>query len=177
MLVLGGSQGAQVFNQRLPQLLAAAGLAEVAVWHQCGRQGDADAVASAYAGHGIRATVEPFIADMAAAYQWCDFAVCRAGAMTVSELCAAGVAALLVPYPYAVSDHQALNAQFMVAEGAAVMVRQTDFLRGGWTRQVAELRADRDALARMSECARRLARPDAAVRLADACEEAICARR
>ena len=108
---------------------------------------------------------------MAAAYRWCDFAICRAGAMTISELCAAGVAALLVPYPHAVSDHQALNAAFMVEADAALMVRQDEFLEGNWVTEVSGLQADRERLLNMSERARELSRPDAAVEVATACED------
>ena len=170
ILVVGGSQGASVFNQYLPGLLGDKGFTEIEVWHQCGRQGD-ETIAQNYAGNGIAATVDPFIDDMAAAYRWCDFAICRAGAMTISELCAAGVAALLVPYPHAVNDHQALNAAFMVEADAALMVRQDEFLEGNWVTEVSGLQADRERLLNMSERARELSRPDAAVEVATACED------
>ena len=170
ILVVGGSQGASVFNQNLPGLLGNEGLVELEVWHQCGSQGDETIVAS-YEAKGISATVDTFIDDMAAAYEWCDFAICRAGAMTISELCAAGVAALLVPYPHAVSDHQALNAAFMVEAGAALMVRQEEFLSGNWVTEVSGLDSDREQLVAMSRRARDLSRPNAAEDVATACQE------
>ena len=170
ILVVGGSQGAMIFNQKLPELLDPKLLGELEVWHQCGKQGDSS-IETAYSDRGVVATVAPFIDDMAAAYAWCDFAICRAGAMTVSELCAAGVAALLVPYPFAVNDHQALNAGFMLDQGAALMVRQEAFIAGGWREEVAGLNRDRQSLIKMSQAARQLARPDAALDVADICEE------
>ena len=170
ILVVGGSQGASVFNQNLPELLGNGGLAELEVWHQCGRQGD-ETIGLSYEDKGIAASVDTFIDDMAAAYEWCDFAICRAGAMTVSELCAAGVAALLVPYPHAVSDHQALNAAFMVEAGAAYMVRQEEFLTGNWVTEVSALGTDRQRLVTMSQHARDLSRPNAAEDVATACQE------
>jgi UDP-N-acetylglucosamine--N-acetylmuramyl-(pentapeptide) pyrophosphoryl-undecaprenol N-acetylglucosamine transferase len=109
LLVLGGSQGAQRLNLLLPQALALVGdQARVQVRHQTGARGLA-ATQAAYDAAGVAAELLPFIDDMAAAYAWADFAVCRAGALTISELQAAGLGALLIPFPAAVDDHQTKN--------------------------------------------------------------------
>ena len=99
----------------------------IEVRHQCGEKLRADAEA-AYAQAGIAASVEPFIADMAAAYAWADLVVCRAGALTLAELCAAGVGSVLVPFPQAVDDHQTRNAEYLVERGAALLLKQDDAL-------------------------------------------------
>lgn len=125
LLVLGGSQGAHAVNQLVTK---ATGLlnnkASIAVWHQTGRNDEAE-VRAAYQQQGIAATVTAFIDDMAEAYAWADIAICRAGALTVSELAAAGLGALFIPFPYAVDDHQYHNAKWLVAHGAAELYRQT----------------------------------------------------
>jgi UDP-N-acetylglucosamine--N-acetylmuramyl-(pentapeptide) pyrophosphoryl-undecaprenol N-acetylglucosamine transferase len=115
LLVLGGSLGALAINKLVPEalgLLAAQNKPAFEVRHQCGRK-HVDVTTTAYQDAGVNASVEPFIADMAAAYGWADFIVCRAGALTVSELAAAGVAALLIPFPAAIDDHQTKNAAWL----------------------------------------------------------------
>jgi UDP-N-acetylglucosamine--N-acetylmuramyl-(pentapeptide) pyrophosphoryl-undecaprenol N-acetylglucosamine transferase len=164
LLVLGGSQGASALNRAVPRALATAGTAWT-VRHQCGERMKDEALA-AYREAGIEASVEPFIADMAAAYAWADLIVCRAGALTLAEVCAAGVASVLVPFPQAVDDHQTRNAQFLVERGAARLLPQAESLA---TRLADTLTAlgSRQALLPMAEAARALARPDAAARVAD----------
>ena len=125
VLVVGGSQGSEFLNQRVPGLLKATGVA-LEVRHQVGKL-DPAPVAQAYAEAGIAATVESFIDDMAAAYAWADLAVTRSGSGTVSELAAAGVPALLVPFPFAAGDHQAWNARAFAQAGAGHWVRQQDW--------------------------------------------------
>jgi UDP-N-acetylglucosamine--N-acetylmuramyl-(pentapeptide) pyrophosphoryl-undecaprenol N-acetylglucosamine transferase len=166
LLVLGGSQGARALNLAVPQALQALGDAGIEVRHQCGEKLRADAEA-AYAQAGIAASVEPFIADMAAAYAWADLVVCRAGALTLAELCAAGVGSVLVPFPQAVDDHQTRNAEFLVERSAAVLLPQNDALAGQLTDVLRDLRADPARRLAMAEAARGLARPDAAARVAD----------
>jgi UDP-N-acetylglucosamine--N-acetylmuramyl-(pentapeptide) pyrophosphoryl-undecaprenol N-acetylglucosamine transferase len=95
------------------------------VVHQSGRQ-HLDSLRANYAAAGMEAEVRDYIEDMAAAYQACDFAICRAGAMTVAELACAGVPAVLVPFPYAVDDHQTGNAEFLSSAGAAWLLQQKD---------------------------------------------------
>lgn len=173
ILVVGGSQGAQVFNQTLPalfhQLQLSAGIS-LKVVHQCGR-GNQQAVVSAYAACGQTAEVHEFIQDMAAAYAAADLVVCRAGAMTVAEVAAAGVLALFVPLPYAIDDHQYYNAMSLVEKDAAICIRQNEFVEGGWVEGVRDLAADRARLIEMSVNARACAKPDATEQAADRCME------
>ncbi|HEX2797019.1 MAG TPA: undecaprenyldiphospho-muramoylpentapeptide beta-N-acetylglucosaminyltransferase, partial [Immundisolibacter sp.] len=129
LLVLGGSQGAQAINAVVPQaleLLKQSGVPLPQVRHQAGRQ-HAEAVAADYRARGVTATVDGFIDDMAAAYGAADLAICRAGALTVAELCAVGLGALLIPFPHAADDHQTANAREMVQAGGARAIPQAHF--------------------------------------------------
>ncbi|MEG3192736.1 undecaprenyldiphospho-muramoylpentapeptide beta-N-acetylglucosaminyltransferase [Lysobacter sp. D1-1-M9] len=167
LLVLGGSQGARALNTHVPQALAALrGVVACEVRHQCGETLREEA-ARAYAQAGVPASVEPFIKDMAAAYAWADIVVCRAGALTLAELCAVGVGSILVPFPQAVDDHQTRNAQYLLDRGAAQLLPQGETLaeRIAATLEILSERAD---LLPMAQAARALARPDAAERVADA---------
>lgn len=171
LLVLGGSQGARTLNLKLPQLLArmpAASRPEI--WHQAGARG-IEAARQAYADNGVQARVVPFIEDMAEAYAWADFAVCRAGALTVAELCAAGLGALLVPFPFAVDDHQTRNAEAMCQVGAALVVADRALEPALLSVQLRSILDDRQRLLSMAEAARSLARPDAADAIAAQCLE------
>jgi UDP-N-acetylglucosamine--N-acetylmuramyl-(pentapeptide) pyrophosphoryl-undecaprenol N-acetylglucosamine transferase len=172
LLVVGGSLGAQVLNETLPAALSRLPEADrPQVRHQAGR-GKAEAADRAYRAAGVAATVSEFVSDMAEAYAWADLVVCRAGALTVSELAAAGVPAVLVPYPHAVDDHQTRNASYLADAGAALLIPQPSLTTEGLAQTLAALAADRPRLLGMAQAARRLARPDAAQRVADACEEA-----
>lgn len=167
LLVLGGSQGARALNNAVPQALAALATGSIAVRHQCGEKMRTDAEA-AYAQAGISASVEPFIADMAEAYAWADLVVCRAGALTLAEICAAGVGSVLVPFPQAVDDHQTRNAEYLVERGAALLLKQDDALAARLADVLRDLAGNADKRRAMAEAARQLARPDAAARVADA---------
>lgn len=169
VLVIGGSQGARVLNATLPQAVARlpAQLA-LEVWHQTGVR-DVEMVASAYREHHVPARVAPFIEDMAEAYAWADLAVCRAGALTIAELAAAGLGALLVPFAAAVDDHQTRNAQFLLRAGAAEVLAQRDVSAHSLVPVLQRLLGNRDGLRQMAERARALAKPDAAQRVADIC--------
>jgi UDP-N-acetylglucosamine--N-acetylmuramyl-(pentapeptide) pyrophosphoryl-undecaprenol N-acetylglucosamine transferase len=169
LLVLGGSQGARALNATLPAVLTRLGT-PVDVRHQCGARNE-DAVRAAYAESGVACEVVPFIDDMAAAYSWADLVVCRAGALTLAELCAAGVAGVLVPFPHAIDDHQRRNAEVLVECGAAVLVRESDGFARGLGEAVGTLAADAARRLAMADAARSLARPDAAARIADICLE------
>lgn len=171
LLVVGGSQGAAVLNETLPDLLSSYSGSEIEIWHQCGR-GRSDEVSSAYKDNGQTARVADFIEDMASAYEWSDVVICRSGAMTVSEICVAGAVAIFVPYPHAVSDHQARNAESLVSEDAAFMVRQEEFVHGKWLDILGSLAADREQLVLMASRARSLGKPDATMEVADICMEA-----
>jgi UDP-N-acetylglucosamine--N-acetylmuramyl-(pentapeptide) pyrophosphoryl-undecaprenol N-acetylglucosamine transferase len=172
LLVIGGSLGAQALNETLPPALARLPApARPQVRHQAGR-GKAAATEAAYRAAGVAVQVTEFVDDMAQAYAWADLVVCRAGALTVSELAAAGVAAVLVPYPHAVDDHQTRNAAYLADAGAGILLPQTALTATRLAEVLAGLVGDRPRLLAMAEAARRLARPDAAQRVADACEEA-----
>jgi UDP-N-acetylglucosamine--N-acetylmuramyl-(pentapeptide) pyrophosphoryl-undecaprenol N-acetylglucosamine transferase len=161
LLVVGGSRGARRLNDTLPAALAALPSGAIEVWHQTGESALA-ATRAAYAQRGLTARVDAFIDDMPAAYQWADAAVCRAGAMTVAELAAAGLPALLVPFPHAVDDHQTANAKVFSVAGAAKLIQQKDLTPESLTKLLTELLTNPGALKLMSEASRSLAIPDAA---------------
>ncbi len=171
ILVLGGSQGAASLNTQLPLVFQRRGSAPALdIRHQCGGK-HLDKTRAAYSQAGIEARIEPFIDDMAAAYAWADLVICRAGALTIAELCAAGVAAILVPFPAAVDDHQTRNAEMLVEVGAACLVAEgEDFVRRIGV-AIDGLARDRGRLSGMAAAARALARPQAAARIADICLE------
>ena len=170
VLVVGGSQGARVFNEELPHLLSDHRLPQLEVRHQCGEH-DYKSLCRAYLSSGLNAEATVFIDDMATAYDWSDIVICRAGAMTVSEVCAAGAVALFVPYPYAVNDHQKHNAAYLGSAGAAMTCDQSQFVTGAWITQLIELSKSRRLLIEMASKARSLARPNAVNELADICQE------
>ncbi len=175
LLVLGGSQGARALNNAVPQAVAALGM-PVEILHQSGEK-LLDEARKAYLDAGVEACVEPFIADMAAAYARADLVVCRAGALTLAELCAVGVGSVLVPFPQAVDDHQTRNAEYLVDRGAARLLKQDDALAVNLRDVLAELAGDAGTRFAMADAARSLARPDAAERVADAVLTCIAGRR
>lgn len=171
LLVLGGSLGAQALNENLALALAQLPPElRPRVRHQAGERTLAMA-SQAYAAAGIEAEVSAFIDDMAAAYGWADLVVCRSGALTVSELAAAGLAAILVPYPHAVDDHQVGNARWLSEAGAARLLLQREMGVERLAGLLQALLADPEQRLRMAETARAKAQPDAAARIADACLE------
>lgn len=126
LLVLGGSLGAQALNDIVPRALAKLSADErPEVFHQVGEK-HVDAAKKAYESIGLEANITPFVKDMAKAYSWADIVLCRAGALTVAELCAVGLGAIFVPFPFAVDDHQTANANYMVQHQAALCVQQTE---------------------------------------------------
>jgi UDP-N-acetylglucosamine--N-acetylmuramyl-(pentapeptide) pyrophosphoryl-undecaprenol N-acetylglucosamine transferase len=171
LLVVGGSLGAQVLNQTVPAAMAAlpAG-ARPQVVHQTGAA-QLEAVKAAYAAAGIAADVRPFIDDMAAQLAACDVIVCRAGAVTVSELCAAGVASILVPLIVSTTAHQRDNAAWMAGQGAAVHLPQSELSAQKLAALLGSL--TREGLREMATKARALARPHAAARVADEIERLV----
>ncbi|WP_404872827.1 undecaprenyldiphospho-muramoylpentapeptide beta-N-acetylglucosaminyltransferase [Halomonas sp. DQ26W] len=170
LLVVGGSLGALALNQRVPE-----GLARLlktlrpAVRHQAGRDKE-EATREAYAAQGVEAEVVDFIDDMSAAYGWADLVVCRAGALTVSELAAAAKPALFVPLPHAVDDHQTANARALVAAGAAELLPQHDMTAVSLAERLTTL-LQPDTLATMAQRARACAHLDAVERLVAGCME------
>jgi UDP-N-acetylglucosamine--N-acetylmuramyl-(pentapeptide) pyrophosphoryl-undecaprenol N-acetylglucosamine transferase len=174
ILVLGGSQGAKALNEVVPKALSEFSR-RIEVWHQSGFE-EVSKVQEAYAKASVPARVSAFIADMAQAYAFADLAICRAGAMTVSELAAAGLGAIFLPYPYAVDDHQTKNAQYLVERGAAKLVPQEKgrapcpyLLR----ELVKEMLETPSQLERMGEAARQAARLDATETVARMCLEEV----
>ncbi|MBM3391697.1 MAG: undecaprenyldiphospho-muramoylpentapeptide beta-N-acetylglucosaminyltransferase [Betaproteobacteria bacterium] len=169
VLVVGGSLGAQALNDAVPRALTLIPEAErPRVTHQSGAK-QIDALRAAYAVAGVEAELLPFIDDMAARYAAADLVVCRAGALTVAELAAAGVASVLVPFPHAVDDHQTGNARFLSDAGAAILLPQSELAP---ERLAALLREQtRAKLAAMAQKARALAKPEATRYVAEICME------
>jgi UDP-N-acetylglucosamine--N-acetylmuramyl-(pentapeptide) pyrophosphoryl-undecaprenol N-acetylglucosamine transferase len=167
VLVLGGSLGAAALNASVPA--AAARLpGRLMIRHQCGRR-QIESARQAYAEAGVDVELLPFIDDMAAAYAWADLVVCRAGALTIAELAAAGVGALLVPYPYAVDDHQTANAAELIEAGAARLLPQAELDATRLADELETLAMDRPRLQAMAVAARAVARPDATDAVVAAC--------
>jgi len=169
LLVLGGSLGAEPINRLLPSALAL--LPESLrpqVKHQAGRA-HADKTAERYQKAGIRAEVVPFIADMASAYDWADLVIARSGALTVSELACAGKAALLIPLPHAIDDHQTQNARFLAEAGAARLLVQKNTDAAALAAQLEELFTHPETIRQMGQNARQNARPEATAVLVDYC--------
>ncbi|HTF97674.1 MAG TPA: undecaprenyldiphospho-muramoylpentapeptide beta-N-acetylglucosaminyltransferase [Cellvibrio sp.] len=171
LLVLGGSLGAKAINELVPEALAQLPLiSRPHVWHQAGKN-HADATTSLYMQHQVNARVDAFIDDMSAAYAWADLVICRAGALTVSELMAAGVASLLIPLPSAIDDHQTYNAKHLSDVGAGVSLVQKELTAAKLAALLLTELADRHHLLSMAEKAQQLAQPNAAAQVAVICEE------
>lgn len=168
VLILGGSQGARALNTHMPELLPSA----VTVRHQAGRD-KAAGVREAYEAAGIEAEVTEYIDDMAGAYAWADLVICRAGAMTVAEICASGSAAVFVPFPAAVGDHQTFNARLLCDRQAAWMWPETALTPETVQAFFDEL--DRDAIRERAARARDMAVPDSTRRVGDQCMEVLYA--
>ena len=159
LLVLGGSLGAAALNQTVP--VAAGRLPGMLdILHQTGRA-KLEATRATYAESGVTARVEPFIDDMAAAYRWADLVLCRAGALTIAELAAAGIGAVLVPFPHAVDDHQTVNAGHLVEVGAARLLPQAELDAARLANELETLAKDRPRLLAMATAARLAAHPEA----------------
>jgi UDP-N-acetylglucosamine--N-acetylmuramyl-(pentapeptide) pyrophosphoryl-undecaprenol N-acetylglucosamine transferase len=172
LLILGGSRGAQVLNQICPlalKILTTDKRPEV--WHQTGAGQDA-VTQELYQKMGVVAHVEPFIQDMANAYAWADLVLCRAGALTIAELTAVGIGSILVPFPFAVDDHQTVNARFLEKAGAAILIQQSVLNKERLAQIISELSLDRRQLLNMAEIAHSLAYRDALMAVTTYCEEA-----
>jgi UDP-N-acetylglucosamine--N-acetylmuramyl-(pentapeptide) pyrophosphoryl-undecaprenol N-acetylglucosamine transferase len=169
ILVLGGSQGALALNKAVP---AAAALqpegVELEIWHQAGAA-TIDQALEAYSEQGVTARVVEFIENMNEAYAWADMVVCRAGALTISELAAAGLGAVLVPLPSAVDDHQTLNARFLVDAGAAVLIPQDKLTPEVLAAEISKCAVERELVIDRAVRAHSLARPAATDELVSTC--------
>lgn len=171
LLVLGGSLGALPLNKLLPEAVALlATEQQPEVWHQCGKQ-HVEMTTAGYQSTGVAARVEPFIADMASAYAWADLVVCRAGALTVCELAAAGRPSLLIPLPHAIDDHQTANARYLASREAAVLMPQATLTGALLADQMNTLFSQPETLQAMAQNARRQATPNATVDVIRACLE------
>lgn len=168
LLVIGGSLGAQALNEIIPQGMALLGANQLPqIVHQAGEK-HLDALKANYAAVGVEAHCVSFIEDMAGAYEWADLVICRAGALTVAELAAVGVASILVPFPHAVDDHQTGNAKFLVNVGGAFLLPQTEMTPDS----IALIRNySRSQLREMAIKARSLAKPAATEEVANVCAE------
>jgi UDP-N-acetylglucosamine--N-acetylmuramyl-(pentapeptide) pyrophosphoryl-undecaprenol N-acetylglucosamine transferase len=173
LFVFGGSQGAAALNRLVPEAVAMLPLAHrPVVLHQTGTR-DRDATEASYRAAGIQADVRAYIDDMAAAYADADLVVSRAGASTVAELAAAGVASILVPFPAAVDDHQTKNAEWLAQASAAQIVSEAGLTAGELANRLATLfSGGRAKLLAMAEAARSRAVRDSAERVAALCLEA-----
>lgn len=162
ILVLGGSQGARALNETIPRALAQM-QAHVFIRHQCGHA-HVEKTKALYKNLQLDVEVVPFLEHIEDAYAWCDLAICRAGAMTLAELAQAGVPAILVPYPFAVDDHQTKNALFYARSGGALLIAEKDLTPESLTTTLTQL--DRAKLKAMSKMMRQQAKTDAATTMA-----------
>ena len=170
VLVVGGSRGAAALNEHVPAAVAKL-TAAVEVWHQTGR-GQLQATQARY-GDRTGVKVSEFIDDMAHAYGWADLVICRAGALTVSEVAAVGVPAIFVPYPHAVDDHQTANARFLSDRNAAWLLPQTQLNAESLAQRLEALAGQRELLKRMAEATQAAAITDAAEQVAAVCEQVL----
>jgi UDP-N-acetylglucosamine--N-acetylmuramyl-(pentapeptide) pyrophosphoryl-undecaprenol N-acetylglucosamine transferase len=161
LLVLGGSQGARAINQAVTDCLSQLKTQGIEIWHQTGKR-DFEEVNKVYARKYPQAKVEPFIEDMAKAYAYADLVLCRSGATTLAELCAAAKPAILVPFPYATHNHQLTNAKVLERAGAAMVLVQSYLEEINLAQVIEDLLCAPDKLEKMARAARSLARPNAA---------------
>lgn len=172
ILILGGSQGARKLNRVAPLALdRLQRRMKLNVRHQCGERHLAE-TQRVYDGLQLdQVRLDPFIDDMASAYEWADIAVCRAGALTIAELCAAGLAAILVPFPYAIDDHQTANARFLRDAGAALLLPEDELTETGLEDLLWQLFSTEDRLSELARNSRSCAFPDAAQAVGALCLE------
>lgn len=171
LLVLGGSLGAQAINLLLPKALAKMPEAiRPSVLHQAGEKNLADTL-KAYEMAGVKAEIVPFIVEMDKAYSWADVVLCRAGALTVTELCAAGLGAILVPFPYAIDDHQTANAQFMAKQQAAIVIQQAELTVDSLAEMLKKLIGSSEQCLMMAKAAYSLRQVDATEKIITICKE------
>jgi UDP-N-acetylglucosamine--N-acetylmuramyl-(pentapeptide) pyrophosphoryl-undecaprenol N-acetylglucosamine transferase len=162
ILIFGGSQGARSINaavtSNLDELRPVSD--RIAIMHQTGKE-SVDEVRSRYDSAGIEADVHEFIVEMGHAYHWADLVVCRAGASSLAEITAVGKPAVVVPYPYAIGDHQAKNAAVLESQGAVKVIKEEKLKNGSLLREIRRLSEDPDLLKQMAEQSRKAGRPDA----------------
>ncbi len=173
ILLIGGSLGAQALNEFLPKALSM--LSEKdrpMVWHQTGAN-KFEETKALYESLQVDAKLTPFVGDMAEAYGWADMVICRAGALTLAELCAAGLGSILVPFPYAVDDHQTYNAHQLVKAGAAMLIPQSELTAERLSVVLRDMvEKGRERIIKMAQAARQLSMPNASKQVAELCLEA-----
>jgi len=180
LLILGGSGGARALNNIMPQILSTwGGTQKLMLWHQAGAK-HVDDAKQAYLSAGLNVEVNSlvntsniklvdFIQDMPNAYAWADIVICRAGALTIAELAVAGVASILIPFPFAVDDHQTKNAQYLAQAGAAILVPEHEVTVLKLQSLLQDLAADPRKLLAMAKAAHKLAKPDALAKVVEFC--------
>ena len=172
LLVIGGSLGARSLNEVIPQALNKLPAdVKFEVKHQTGEK-LLNETRDRYKTLGQNAQLIPFIDDIASAYAWAVIVICRAGAMTISELAAVGVASILIPYPHAVDDHQTANARYLSDNGAAYLFNESEFTAEKLAALLRDLFHSRSLLKEMSISARNQARPRATQHVSELCLEA-----
>ncbi len=180
ILVLGGSRGALAINEVIPAMLNR--LCEYQkinpnetfnVWHQTGATLYKKAQQS-YDRLKLNVKVEPFITDIAAAYNWANIVICRSGALTVAELANVGKPSILIPYPWHKDQQQLKNAQYLEKHHAAIIIQQKKLTEDLLTSTIMQLFSDGDRLAKMSQSAIKCSKPDASITIAQICEEVLC---
>ena len=173
VLVLGGSLGARKLNEVIPEAIATLGNdVEYEIKHQCGEK-HVENTKAAYQTHNVKVEVLPFIKDMAEVYGWADIVICRAGALTIAELATTGIASILIPFPYAVDDHQTSNANYLANEGAAVLIQEAQLNAEKIKDLLLKWYQAPEQLLQMAVKARSLAKPAATNDAARLCLEAI----
>lgn len=173
LLIIGGSLGAKALNEIIPTSLARLKEQErPLIYHQTGEKHFLS-TEKAYAACGIKANLQPFIVQMADAYAWADMVICRAGALTVTELCSAGLGAIFVPFPFAVDDHQTANAEFMVKHQAALCLQEKDLTAASLAELIKGYIDDPDKCFRMAKAAYALRRSKVTERIFDILAETV----
>jgi len=170
LLVVGGSLGARAINSVMPEVIKIVGDDVLEVRHQTGKK-LFEETQSAYAELDINANVSPFIDDMAKAYAWADIVLCRAGALTISELAAIGVGSILVPFPHAVDDHQTKNASFLVSVKAATLIPQNQLTVDRLVKELSELLGQPEKILSMAEAAYTVRQTDSVDKVLSYCRE------
>lgn len=173
LLVLGGSLGAQSINELVPKTIALLTNNQFEIYHQTGEK-HFEITKDLYKASEIKdARIVPFINDMAQAYSWADVVICRSGALTVSEISVVGLAALFIPFPFAIDDHQTANANWLVSHNAAWLHQQKDLTPEVLAQMLNDKFADRALLLNMAINARAQAKPHAAQVVAEICQEVL----
>ncbi len=170
VLILGGSLGAKALNESVPEALAKIEKCQLSIRHQCGVKHET-ATREKYSSLGLTADVRPFIDNVAESYRWADVVICRAGALTIAELAATGVGSILIPFPYAVDDHQTANAKYLTESDAGILLQESQLSTSKLKQLIERFCHSRQYCIDMAKNARALAKPDATANVARLCME------